>query len=160
VGAMTTMSKIKYVCTKSNKTKKLTLVKRLSVAKTAAPVLIEQPNRAKYAESFADIYLGKMNIGKKIGTDSFPTKSNIFTSGVDQFCTMMTLKKTISGGHFAGAIYDTANTKYSEPKSVFPIALKAGGTGGCSRLTQSSGKYEDKRYVDHVFVAVLPYEVK
>jgi hypothetical protein len=158
VGAVTTINKVRYVCANVP-----TWVKKKTTATktpTAAPTLSEQPNKAKYAEFFGDIYLGKMAIGKKIGTDGFPTRTNIFTLGVDQFCTMMTLKKMLPAGTFAGAIYDTATKTYTEPKSSFPMELKAGGSGGCGSLVQSLGKYEDKLYVDDVLIAVMPFEVK
>jgi hypothetical protein len=122
--------------------------------------LSEQPNKAKYDEYLSDIYLGKMAIGKKIGADGFPVKTNIFTAGTDLFCTMMQLKKTIVSGHIVGAIYDTVAKQDNQPKTAFPMELKAGGSGGCSDLSQPVGKYEDKIYIDDVLAAVLPFEVK
>ncbi len=122
--------------------------------------LSEQPNKAKYDEYLSDIYLGKMAIGKKIGTDGFPAKTNVFTSGVDQFCTMMNLKKTILSGGIATAVYDVVAKQDSQLKTVFPVELKAGGSGGCGSLDQSAGKYEYKLYIDDVLVSVLPFEVK
>lgn len=122
--------------------------------------LSEQPNMAKYNEYLSDIYLGKMAIGKKIGPDGFPIKTNIFAGGADQFCTMMVLKKTIASGHIAIATYDAVLKQDNSPKMVFPVELKAGGSGGCSNLTQTTGKYEYKLYIDDVLVAVLPFEVK
>ncbi len=134
-------------------------------ATTPAPAaanepLSEQPNQAKFDEYLSSIYLGKMAVGKKIGADGFPVETNAFTSGADQFCTMMQLKKTIPSGSIATAIYDTVAKSYSEPKTVFPMELKAGGSGGCENLTQSAGKYEYKLYIENVLVAVLPFEVK
>ena len=122
--------------------------------------LSEQPNKAKYSEYLSDIYLGKMAIGKIIGTDGFPTRTNMFAAGTDLFCSMMTLKKTISSGNVAIAIYDVVTKQDNQPKTVFPMELKAGGSGGCSNLTQSTGKYEYKLYIDDILAAVLPFEVK
>jgi len=135
------------------------------VANENAPVsanitLSEQPNKTKYDEYLSDIYLGKMAIGKTIGTDGFPTATNIFTNGTDQFCTMMTLKKAVISGKTAVAIYDTVTKQDNQPKTVFPRELKVGGNGGCGDLTQLPGKYEYKLYFDDVLVAVLPFEVK
>lgn len=132
-------------------------------APPSAPVnntLSEQPNKAKYDEYLSDIYLGKMAIGKKIGTDGFPTKTNMFTAGTDLFCSMMTLKKTIFSGHIATAVYDVVAKKDNQPKTSFPMELKSGGSGGCGDLTQTAGKYEYKLFIDDVLVAVLPFEVK
>lgn len=122
--------------------------------------LSEQPNQEKFNEYISEIYLGKMAVGKKIGTDGFPEQTNIFTTAKDQFCTMLTLKKTIPGGKTATAIYNTITKQYDQPKTNFPIELKAGGSGGCGTLTQSPGKYEYKLYIDDVLAAVLPFEVK
>lgn len=129
-------------------------------ATPAGGFLSEQSNKAKYDEYLSDIYLGKMAIGKKIGTDGFPTKTNVFTAGTDQFCTMMTLKKTIPSGNVAIAIYDVVTKQDNQPKMVFPVELKAGGSGGCGDLTQPAGKYEYKLYINDVLVSILPFEVK
>lgn len=122
--------------------------------------LSEQPNQAKYNEYLSDIYLGKMPIGTKIGTDGFPTRTNIFTSKADLFCSMMNLKKTIVSGQVATAIYDTVAKSDNVSKTIFPMELKAGGSGGCSNLSQGPGKYEYKLYIDDVLAAVLPFEVR
>jgi hypothetical protein len=122
--------------------------------------LSEQPNETKYDEYLSEFYLGKMAIGKKIGADGFPTKTNIFTLGIDQLCTTMTLKKTIPSGRVAIAIYDVILKQYNAPKTIFPMELQAGGSGGCSNLAQSTGKYEYKLYIDNTLAAVLPFEVK
>lgn len=120
----------------------------------------EKPNTLKFSEYFSDIYLGKMDIGKVIGTDGFPIKTRIFTKGVDLFCTMMSIKKPIAAGHIANAIYDLTAKIYIQPKTSFPGKLDAGGSGGCSSLDQSKGTYENRIYIDDVLVAVLPFEVK
>jgi len=136
---------------------------------TAAPIptlspavtdLSEQPDQAKFNEYLSDIYLGKMATGKEIGKDGFPTKTNIFASKTDLFCTMMTLKKNISSGNVATAVYDVVAQQDQQPKTVFPMEVKAGGSGGCSTLEQPIGKYEYKFYIDDVLAAVLPFEVK
>lgn len=113
-----------------------------------------------FTEYFSDFYLGKMPIGKIIGTDGFPTRTNSFAKGVDLFCTMMSIKKTIAAGRVSNAIYDVAAKTYVQPKSVFPKELTAGGSGGCSSLDQPKGTYQDQIYLDDVLVAVLPFEVK
>lgn len=120
----------------------------------------EVPNTVKFNEYFSDFYLGKMNIGKIIGTDGFPTKTTVFTKGVDLFCTMMSVKKAIAAQHFANAIYDVTAKIYFQPKTYFPRELVAGGSGGCNDLDQPKGTYEDRIYIDDVLVAVLPFEVK
>ena len=122
--------------------------------------LSEQPNQAKYDEYLSSIYLGKMDIGKKIGTDGFPVQTNIFIKGVDQFCTMMDLKKDVASGQVSTAVYNTVSNTYQTPKTVFPMGLKAGGNGGCDSLMQSVGKYEYKLYIGNILIAVLPFEVK
>ena len=120
----------------------------------------EQPNQAKYDEYLSSIYLGKMDIGKKIGTDGFPVQTNIFIKGVDQFCTMMDLKKDVASGQVSTAVYNTVSNTYQTPKTVFPMGLKAGGNGGCDSLMQSVGKYEYKLYIGNILIAILPFEVK
>lgn len=124
-----------------------------------SPKSSDLPNTAKFNEYFSDFYLGKMDIGKVIGTDGFPTKTTLFTKGVDLFCTMISIKKTIAAGHVASDIYDAVSKTMVQPKSTFG-ELAVGGSGGCSSLDQSPGKYEDRLYIDDVLVAVLPYEVK
>lgn len=149
----------KGACIKKTE-KTLIWVPKPAAAATPGNQLFELPNKTKYNEYFSDIYLGKMDIGKVIGTDGFPTKTNIFTKGVDLFCTMMSLKKTIPAGHVGNAIYDVIAKKNIQQKSIFPGELAAGGSGGCGSLDQSAGKYEDKIYIDDVLVAVQPFEVK
>lgn len=122
--------------------------------------LSEQPNQAKYDEYLTSFYLGRMAIGKAIGTDGFPVQTNLFTKGADKFCTMMELKKTVMSGHVAIAIYDTVSKSYQQAKAVFPMELKAGGVGGCDNLYQPVGKFEYKLYLDDVLAVVLPFEVK
>jgi len=84
----------------------------------------------------------------------------VFTSA-DQFCTSLEIKKTIPSGSFSVAIYDTVKKDYLQPKTVFPVELKKGGSVGCNGvIDQPAGKYEYKIYIDDVLTAVLPYEVK
>lgn len=106
--------------------------------------LSELPNKTKYNEYFSDIYLGKVDTGKVIGTDGFPPRTNIFIKGVDLFCSMMSIKKTIPAGHIANTIYDVIAKKNIQQKSIFPGEVAAGGSGGCNPLAQSAGKYADK----------------
>lgn len=125
-----------------------------------SPKSSEAPNTVKFNEYFSDFYLGKMNIGKVIGTDGFPTKTSTFTTGVDLFCTMMSIKKDIPAGLVGNAIYDVNARTYIQPRATFPGVLTAGGSGGCGSLDQPKGAYEDRIYIDDVLVAVLPFEVK
>ncbi|MHB8280276.1 MAG: hypothetical protein ACYDIA_21880 [Candidatus Humimicrobiaceae bacterium] len=121
--------------------------------------LSEQPDKAKYDEYFTDFYLGKLPLGKQIGPDNIPIKTAVFTSE-DQFCSMWTQKKDIPSGSLSGAIYDTVGKKDFKPKTVFPMALSAGGHGGSEPLNYPPGKYENKIYIDDVLVIVIPFEVR
>ena len=149
---------LKGACNKSEKTQ--FWISRPATGPSPSTQTSDRPNKLKFNEHFSDFYLGKMDIGKVIGTDGFPTKTTIFTKGVDLFCSMMSVKKTIAPGHIANAIYDVNARTYIQPKSFFPGKIDAGGSGGCSSLDQSKGVYEDRIYVDDVLVAVLPFEVK
>ncbi len=111
-------------------------------------------------EYVSEFYLGKMPIGKVIGPDGFPTKTSVFTLGVDQFCTMMTLMKPLAAGHAAIAIYDTVLGRDFSPKTSFPMELKQGGTGGCENVSEPAGMYEYRFYIDDVLVSALPFEVR
>lgn len=95
----------KSVCNKRTE-KTLIWVPKTPTAAIPGNQLSELPNRAKYDEYFSGIYLGKMDIGKVIGTDGFLPRINIFIKGVDLFCSMMSIKKTIPAGHIANIIYD------------------------------------------------------
>lgn len=118
------------------------------------------PNTPKFNEYFSDFYLGKMDIGKVIGTDGFPTRTSTFTKGKDLFCSMMSIKKAIAAGRVANAIYDVTAKAYVQPRTYFPGEITAGGSGGCSSLDQPIGRYENRIYIDDVLVAVLAFEVK
>ncbi len=72
---------------------------------------------------------------------------------------MMTLKKPVPSGQLATVVYDAA-AKVNLPRQIFPVELKAGGSGGCGTLMQSAGKYEYKLYLDGELTAVLPFEVR
>ncbi len=148
---------VKGICNKKTERTQLWIPKPTSSPK---PQASEIPNTLKFNEYFSDFYLGKMDIGKIIGTDGFPTKTSTFTKGVDLFCTMMSVKKTIAAQHIANAIYDVTAKIYVKPKTFFPAALAAGGNGGCDNLDQTPGKYESRIYIDDVLVAVFPFEVK
>jgi len=133
----------------------------IAVQTPAAPPsepLSEQPNQAKYNEYLTEIHLGKLPAGAQF--DPFKViKTNVFSAG-EQFCTVMNLKKTIIAGSEAAAVYDVVNKNYNQPKMTFPQQLKQGGIVGCVDLTQTTGKYEYKFYIDDVLAAVLPFEVK
>lgn len=146
-------------CNKKTERTRLWIPKPSATPKPS-PKSSDLPNLTKFNEYFSDIYLGKMNLGKVIGTDGFPTKTTTFTKGVDLFCTMMSIKKTISAQHIANAIYDVAAKNYVQPKTYFPAELAAGGSGGCSSLDQPKGTYQDRIYIDDVLVAILPFDVK
>jgi len=150
---------IKGACNKKTEKTQLWIPKPSTIA-TPNPQPSETVNTTKFNEYFSDFYLGKMNIGKIIGTDGFPTKTTVFTKGTDLFCTMMSVKKTIAGGHVGNAIYDVIAKTYVQPKTTFPGEITAGGSGGCSSLDQTAGQYQDKIYIDDILVAVLPFEVK
>lgn len=149
----------KGVCNKKTEKTQLWIPKPVPTP-TSSVQPSEKPNTAKFNEYFSDFYLGKMDIGKMIGTDGFPTKTSTFTTGVDLFCTMMSIKKDIPAGLVGNAIYDVNAKTYVQPRATFPGVLAAGGSGGCGSLDQSKGTYEDRIYIDDVLVAVLPFEVK
>lgn len=149
---------VKGVCNKKTE-KTQAWIPKPATQPSPSPKSSEVPNTAKFNEYFSDFYLGKMNIGKVIGTDGFPIKTTVFTKGVDLFCTMISIKKTIAAGHVASAIYDAVSKTMVQPKSLFG-ELAVGGSGGCSGLDQNPGKYEDRLYIDDALVAVLPFEVK
>jgi hypothetical protein len=120
--------------------------------------LSEQPNQAKYDEYFNSAKLGKLSQGQTF--DPFKVvETNIF-SLTDQFCTMLDIKKTIASGSLALAIYNTETKTDVNPKGVFPMEIKSGGSVGCEKLDQSVGKYEYKIYIDDVLAIVLPFEVR
>ena len=125
----------------------------------ANQTLSEQPNQAKFNE-----YLTKASLGKLPANEEFsPFKvvaTTVFTSA-DQFCSSLDIKKTIPSGNFSVAVYDTVKKDYFQPKAVFPVEFKKGGSVGCSgSLEYPAGKYEYKIYIDDVLAAVLPFEVK
>jgi hypothetical protein len=130
-----------------------------AVVSTNGGNLSEQPNQAKFDE-----YLTKANLGKFPVNEEFnPFKvvpATVFTSA-DQFCTSLDIKKTIPSGSFSVAVYDTVKKDYLQPKAVFPVEFKKGGSIGCSGGSEyPMGKYEYKIYIDDVLAVVLPFEVK
>lgn len=130
-----------------------------SPAAAAAP-LSEQPDQAKFAEYLSDAYLGSMPVGKVIGTDGFPTRTNVFRAGSDQLCLMTQVKKTIRVGGVASSVYDPVARVDAQPRMVVPAEWPVGGSGGCGTLPGAAGRYEYKLYIDNVVVAVLPFEVR
>jgi len=149
----------KGVCNKKIEKTQIWILRSVS-SPTSTVQPSEKPNMAKFNEYFSDFYLGKMDIGKMIGTDGFPTRTITFKSGVDLFCTMMSIKKDMPAGRVGNAIYDVNAKTYIQPRVTFPGALAAGGSGGCGSLDQPKGTYENRIYIDDVLVAVLPFEVK
>lgn len=118
----------------------------------------ETPN--EYIEN-GKIILANLPIGKQIEPpQDIPVKTDVFDFSKDQFCVMMTLKKTIPANSFSSAVYDTVSKQDIEPKTSTPMELKQGGIAGCQPGTFSAGKYEYRAYIDDVLVAVLPFEVK
>ena len=99
------------------------------------------------------------NVGQKFDPFKIVTTA-VFSTSVDQFCTSFNIKKTILKGSLAYAVYDTVNKNYINPKAVFPMEIKAGGSVGCGTLSQPVGKYEYKVYVDNVLAIVLPFEIR
>jgi len=126
---------------------------------TANGVLSEQPNQAKFNEYFTKASLGKLPANEEFNPFKV-VPTTVFTSA-DQFCTSLDIKKTITSGSLSIAVYDTVKKEYFQPKSVFPVELKKGGSVGCSGdMTYPAGKYEYKIYVDDVLAVVLPFEAK
>ena len=121
-------------------------------------LLSEQPNKAKFDEYFTSAFLAKLPADAEFNPFGI-VKTKIFTS-IDQFCTSFEMKKTIPANSFSSAVYDKDNEEYAQPKSVFPMELKKGGSVGCEPLSYTAGKYEFKIYIDNVLTAVLPFEVR
>ena len=124
----------------------------------AGSQLSEQPNQAKFNEYFTSAKLGKLPQGQKF--DPFKVIQTSIFLPTDQFCNLLEIKKTIVSGSLAIAVYNTETKVDVNPKAVFPVELKSGGSIGCEDLNQSVGKYEYKIYVDDVLAVVLPFEVK
>ena len=126
-------------------------------ASTSEP-LSEQPNQAKFNEYLIKTSLGKLSVNEEFNPFRV-VPATVFTSA-DQFCTSLDMKKTIPSGSFSVAVYDTVKKDYFQPKAVFPVEFKKGGSVGCSGVDQPAGKYEYKIYIDDVLAVVLPFEVK
>lgn len=120
--------------------------------------LSEEPNKAKFDEYFTSAFLAKLPADAEFNPFGV-VKTKIFTSS-DQFCTSFEMKKTIPANSFSSAVYDKNNEEYAQPKSVFPMELKKGGSVGCEPLSFTAGKYEFKIYIDNVLTVVLPFEVR
>jgi len=120
--------------------------------------LSEEPNKAKFDEYFTSAFLAKLPADAEFNPFGV-VKTKIFTSA-DQFCTSFEMKKTIPANSFSSAVYDKDSEEYAQPKSVFPMELKKGGSVGCEPLSFTAGKYEFKIYIDNVLTVVLPFEVR
>lgn len=122
----------------------------------------EQPNKTKFNEYFSSFTLGKLALGKQVGPPiNVPTDTTVFSVATDQFCTNMTLKKTIPQGSYAEANYNVSTKQSDNPtKITIPREVTRGGTIGCEPLQVSAGKYEYKAYIDGVLVIDSAYAVK
>lgn len=119
---------------------------------------LDIPN--EYIEN-GKIVLASLPIGKEIAPpQDIPVKTNVFDFSKDQFCVMMTLKKTIPANSFSSVVYNTISKQNIEPKTSVSTELKQGGIAGCQPGAFSAGKYEYKAYINNVLIAVLPFEVK
>ena len=138
-----------------------TIAAETTVVETqATEQLSEQPNKAKYDEYFTEFYLFKLPIGTEMGASNPPVKTAVFITSEDLFGSVMSVIKDIPAGSIAGAVYDTVAKKDFEPKTAFPMALKASNYAGTQPLTYPPGKYEYKVYIDDVLVVVIPFEVR
>ena len=122
--------------------------------------LSEQPNKAKYDEYFTEFYLAKLPLGTELSASNLPVKTAVFITSKDQFASVMSVKKDIPAGSMSGAIYDTVAKKDFEPKTAFPMALKASNYTGSQPLKYPPGKYEYKVYIDDVLAVNIPFEVR
>lgn len=120
--------------------------------------LSETPDKAKFDEYFTSVSLAKLPAESEFNPFAV-VKTKVFTQA-DQFCTSFEIKKTISSGSFGYGVLDKDSGEYARPKAVFPVELKKGGSVGCEELTYTTGKYEFKIYIDDVFTAILPFEVR
>jgi hypothetical protein len=138
-----------------------TTATKTTVAETqSTEQLSEQPDKAKYDEYFSEYYLAKIPLGTEMSQSNLPVKTAVFITSEDQFGSNMSLKKDIPAGSLSGAVYDTVAKKDFEPKTAFPMALKASNYAGFGPLKYPPGKYEYKVYVDDVLVVVIPFEVR
>ncbi|MHB1377205.1 MAG: hypothetical protein ACYCXB_07265 [Candidatus Humimicrobiaceae bacterium] len=156
-------------CTAQNKTAGETVTPKAettAAAQTTAAEtqsseqLSEQPDKAKYDEYFTEFYIGKLPLDKDANPSNIPIKTAVFIVSEDKFCTVWTQKKDISSGSLSSAIYDTIAKKDFQPKTVFSMALSAGGHMGSESLGCPSGKYEYKVYIDNILVIAVPFEVR
>jgi len=137
-----------------------TAAETTAVETQTAEQLSEQPNKAKYDEYFTEFYLAKLPIGTEMSATNPPIKTTVFIASEDLFGSVMSVIKDIPAGSIAGAVYDTAAKKDFEPKTAFPMALKASNYAGTQPLKYPPGKYEYKVYIDDVLVVVIPFEVR
>jgi hypothetical protein len=121
--------------------------------------LSEQPNQEKFNEYFTEAYLAKLPAGAEFNPWQ-TIKTKTFSAG-EQFCTILTMKKQIPANTLSSVIYDINVKQDTQPRGgPFPQALGPGGSTGCEPLSQPTGKYEYKIYLNDVLVIVLPFEVK
>ena len=146
--------------TTQTETTATTAVETTAVETQATEELSEQPNKAKYDEYFTDFYLAKIPIGTEMSATNPPVKTTVFIASEDLFGSVMSVIKDIPAGSIAGAVYDTVAKKDFEPKTAFPMALKASNYAGTQPLKYPPGKYEYKVYIDDVLVVVIPFEVR
>jgi len=146
--------------TTSAETTAITAADTTAAETQATEQLSEQPNKAKYDEYFTEFYLFKLPIGTEMGASNPPVKTAVFITSEDLFGSVMSVIKDIPAGSIAGAVYDTAAKKDFEPKTAFPMALKASNYAGTQPLKYPPGKYEYKVYIDDVLVVVIPFEVR
>ncbi len=122
--------------------------------------LSEQPNTQVLDEYFSDFYLGKLPAG--VGADPLhvPTRTSVFTAGVDQFCAVFTTKKEIPAGTLGTAIYDVNAKRNVGDRNVSPMKWAASSYMGSEPLQVPVGRYEYKVYIGDVLVVNIPFEVK
>ncbi|MEI7616369.1 MAG: hypothetical protein WCJ54_06610 [Actinomycetota bacterium] len=130
-----------------------------TTAQQSTEQLSEQPDKAKYDEYFTEFYLAKLPIGTEMGPSNQPIRTTVFIVSEDLFGSVMSVIKDIPAGSIAGAVYDIVAKKYIEPKTAFPMALKASNYAGTQPLKYPPGKYEYKVYVDDVLAINIPFEV-
>ena len=146
--------------TTTSQTETTTVAETTAVEIQATEQLSEQPDKAKYDEYFTEFYLAKLPLGTEMSASNPPVKTAVFITSKDQFASVMSVKKDIPAGSIAGAVYDTVAKKDFEPKTAFPMALKASNYASTQPLKYPPGKYEYKVYIDDVLVVVIPFEVR
>ena len=121
----------------------------------------EQPDMTKFNEYFTSIELGKLPIGVQVGPpNGIPQAADEFNKDIDQFCTNMTIIKTIPTNSVSAVWYNADTKSNLNNKVTLPQALQIGGSSGCESIINTAGRYEYKIYVDDVLVADLPFQVE